>query len=189
MPKLIRKISIHWLFCAVADKNTWLLEQISTVYGHNSDSLLVTRCRAHLWAFWRHQTSSHTIIGIFSSEAILYLRKMWPKSIENMEQTKLATWLFQFLYSKAADSVEAKGETKRTKSCSISSFRLITMCCFPGSGKSTFCDLFLTSGINVTIVNKDNVGRKECGKNCLKVIKTSDLVILYRTNITRNERQ
>lgn len=59
----------------------------------------------------------------------------------------------------------------------------------PGSGKSTFSDLLLTSDYKIKILNQDNMGRKKCEDELLKSIKEFDIVVLDRTNYTKEDRE
>jgi len=115
----------------------------------------------------------------FSSErAISYLRTIRPKSIESEDQMSFIRQFSSNLYK--SDNNPDKVKT---------SIKFIMLVGLPGSGKTTFCDLFMTCGLNVNVVTQDVMGRKLCEKSILKFIKESDITILDRTNTTKKDRK
>ena len=114
-----------------------------------------------------------------AEKAIHYLRTIRPKSIESDEQINFVRQ-FWFQMNQSQSCPPSKIKTP---------VRFIMLVGLPGSGKTTFCDLFLSSGLNVKIVTQDTMGRHLCPQLLLKFIKDSDLVILDRTNYLRSERQ
>lgn len=67
--------------------------------------------------------------------------------------------------------------------------KFIILVGLPGSGKSTFCDLFSSNELKVNILNQDLIGRKLCEESLLKSIKEYDITILDRVNVTKEDRK
>lgn len=106
-----------------------------------------------------------------SEQAIQYLREKRPKSIETDEQ-------INFIRQFWINIQKSPGSRTKLKT----PIKFIMLVGLPGSGKTTFCDLFLSSGLNVKIVTQDTMGRNMCQQSLLRFIKNSDIVILDRTN-------
>ena len=115
----------------------------------------------------------------FSSErAISYLKTIRPKSIESEDQMNFIKQFSSNLYK--LDNNPNKIKT---------SIKFIMLVGLPGSGKTTFCDLFMTNGMNINVVNQDLMGRSACEGALLKFIKESDITILDRVNSTKKDRK
>ena len=112
-----------------------------------------------------------------SEQAIQYLREKRPKSIETDEQINFIRQFWINIQKSPAPKSKLKTPIK-----------FIMLVGLPGSGKTTFCDLFLSSGLNVKIVTQDTMGRNMCQQSLLKFIKDSDIVILDRTNYLIKDR-
>jgi atypical dual specificity phosphatase len=113
-----------------------------------------------------------------SENAIHYLRKIRPKSIESDNQMNFIRQFSTNLY---------KTNIKQSKIKTLTKF--IILVGLPGSGKTTFCDLFMTNGMNVKIITQDTMGRNMCEQSLLKFIKDADIVILDRTNYSILDRK
>jgi atypical dual specificity phosphatase len=113
-----------------------------------------------------------------SEKSIHYLRNIRPKSIESNDQINFVKQFSNNMHKPEYTLKKIKTQIK-----------FIMLVGLPGAGKTTFCDLFMTCGLNVKIVNQDVMGRKMCEQSLLKFIKDSDLVILDRTNFTLEDRK
>jgi tRNA uridine 5-carbamoylmethylation protein Kti12 len=118
--------------------------------------------------------------GMSSEQAITCLRNIRPKSIESNEQMNFIKKYSNSLYNSLFGVQVNKVKT---------SIKLIILVGLPGAGKTTFTDLFLTSGIDIGVISQDTMGRKICENTFLETIKNYDMVILDRTNITKEDRQ
>lgn len=116
-------------------------------------------------------------VALSSNEAIKYLRTIRPKSIENSLQMNFVRQFSNHLYANKKVNPLCKD------------IKLIMLVGLPGSGKSTFSELFQSSGINCAIINQDTVGRRACETELLPSIKKYDIVILDRVNSTIAERK
>lgn len=114
-----------------------------------------------------------------SESAIHFLRQIRPKSIESDVQMNFIKHFSNHLYS--------IGEQPKSKLKTPIQF--IMLVGLPGSGKSTFCDLFMSNGLDTKIVNQDVMGRKMCENSLLKFIKESQITILDRVNQTKKDRK
>lgn len=135
-----------------------------------------------------------------ANEAVSYLRSVRPKSIENAYQLSFVHKYVNHLYElvaqeelKEASSIDSAVSQPRNSVPSSTlrphpDIKLIVLCGLPGAGKSTFCELFSSSGLNAVLVNQDQLGRNECEGCFLQAIKSSDVVVLDRTNLTAAER-
>ena len=115
-----------------------------------------------------------------SEQAITYLRNVRPKSIESNVQMDFIKQFSNNLYK-----IEDKDNINKKIKTSIKFIMLVGL---PGSGKSTFSQLFMTNGMNIKIINQDVMGRKISESSLLKFIKESDITILDRVNYTREDR-
>lgn len=136
-----------------------------------------------------------------ANEAVNYLRSVRPKSIENAFQLSFVHQYVNHLYDAVAQA-EIQGSTT-TRELSMEpatvmtcvrsrvhpAVKLIMLCGLPGAGKSTFCELFSSSGLDIVFVNQDQLGRSECEGGFLQAIRNSDVVVLDRTNLTAAERE
>ena len=113
-----------------------------------------------------------------SENAICYLRGVRPKSIESDNQMNFIRQFSNNLYKSNSNPNKIKTPIK-----------FIMLVGLPGAGKTTFCDLFMTNGMNVQVVTQDTMGRNMCEQSLLKFIKESDIVILDRTNYTIKDRK
>lgn len=66
--------------------------------------------------------------------------------------------------------------------------KLIILVGLPGSGKSTFSKLIKTSSKQVSVINQDELGRKECQKIFLSEIKKNEVTVLDRCNLSKSGR-
>lgn len=114
-----------------------------------------------------------------SESAIQYLRNIRPKSIETTHQLNFIKQFSNSLYNSIHSS---KIKTN---------IKFIMLVGLPGSGKTTFTELFLTSNLNINILNQDIMGRKMCENSILHYIKdkNSDITILDRVNYTIKDRK
>ena len=67
--------------------------------------------------------------------------------------------------------------------------KLILLVGLPGAGKSTFSKLFETCEKTVAVINQDELGRKECENRFLSDIKSHDITILDRCNVSKSQRK
>merc|ERR1711988_1689796 len=67
--------------------------------------------------------------------------------------------------------------------------KFIMLVGLPGSGKSTFTQLFASNNMNIKVINQDIMGRKMCEESLLEFIKQSDITILDRVNYTKSDRK
>lgn len=114
-----------------------------------------------------------------SERAITYLKSVRPKSIESDIQLSFIKDFSNYLYQ-LSSTMKSKIKTP---------IQFIMLVGLPGSGKTTFSDLFMSNGMNIKIVNQDVMGRKMCEQSLLKFIKDSDITILDRVNYTKKERK
>lgn len=70
----------------------------------------------------------------------------------------------------------------------MKNIKFIILVGLPGSGKSTFCELFCSNKLKTNIINQDLMGRKLCEESLLKSIKENDITILDRVNFTKEDR-
>lgn len=117
-----------------------------------------------------------------SQEAIRYLRNIRPKSIESNVQEDFVKQFSNHLYKLAPDSINLKTKIK-------THIKFIMLVGLPGSGKSTFTELFMSNNMNVKVINQDIMGRKISEQSLLKFIKESDITILDRVNSTKEDRK
>jgi len=113
-----------------------------------------------------------------SENAIHYLKSIRPKSIESDDQMNFIRQFSTNLYKSNKKASKIK-----------TSIKFIMLVGLPGAGKTTFCDLFMTNGMNIQVVTQDTMGRNMCEQSLLKFIKEADIVILDRTNYTIKDRQ
>ena len=116
-----------------------------------------------------------------SERAVTYLRSVRPKSIESDVQMDFVKQFSNQLY-KLEDGGKIKSKIK-------TSIKFIMLVGLPGSGKSTFTELFMTNGMNVKVINQDIMGRKISEQSLLKFIKDSDITILDRVSHTKEDRK
>ena len=76
-----------------------------------------------------------------SEQVINYLKTIRPKSIENNEQMNFIRRFASCLYNETYNKIKTP-------------IKLIILVGLPGSGKTTFSDLFLTSGLDVNIISQ-----------------------------------
>ena len=115
-----------------------------------------------------------------SERSITYLKSVRPKSIESDVQMSFIKDFSNHLYT---INDEIKKPNIKT------SIKFIMLVGLPGSGKSTFTNLFMSNRMNVKIVNQDVMGRKMCEQSLLKFIKDSEITILDRVNYTKKDRK
>ena len=139
------------------------------------------------------------------NEAISYLRRIRPKSIENAIQLSYVHQYCNYLYSKMEFDDEdysnnsgggntniklLKPSTKHPKiSKQTTKIKFIMLVGLPAAGKSTFCELFTSCDLQCTLLNQDQLGRNECESTLVQSLKESDIVLLDRTNLTITERK
>ena len=123
----------------------------------------------------------------FSSEnSISYLRNIRPKSIETDDQINFIRQFSNNLYKENLNKENLNKENPNKVKTPIKFIMLVGL---PGAGKTTFCDLFMTCGLNIKIISQDVMGRNLCEQSILKFIKESDITILDRTNTTVKDRK
>lgn len=115
-----------------------------------------------------------------SESAISYLRSIRPKSIESTEQ---------FSFVKKFSSCNFDADKRALTHITRPKCKLIILVGLPGAGKSTFCDLIMSSGYDINVINQDSLGRKQAESELSRSVKKHDITILDRTNITRKDRQ
>jgi len=115
-----------------------------------------------------------------SEKAITYLKSVRPKSIESDIQMSFIKDFSNNLYQLNDKVIKPKIKTQ---------IKFIMLVGLPGSGKTTFSDLFMSNGMDIKIVNQDVMGRKMCEGSLLKFIKESDITILDRVNYTKKDRK
>lgn len=71
----------------------------------------------------------------------------------------------------------------------MKNIKFIILVGLPGSGKSTFCELFYSNKLKTNIINQDLMGRKLCEESLLKSIKENDITILDRVNFSKEDRK
>ena len=118
-----------------------------------------------------------------SERAITYLRSVRPKSIESDVQMDFVKQFSNNLYRLPSN------HTSLIKSKIKTQIQFIMLVGLPGSGKSTFTELFLSNGMNTKVINQDIMGRKISEQSLLKFIKDSDITILDRVNYTKEDRK
>ena len=116
-----------------------------------------------------------------SERSITYLRSVRPKSIESDVQEDFVKQFSNHLF-KLEDGITTKPKIK-------TQIQFIMLVGLPGSGKSTFTELFMTNGMNVKVINQDIMGRKISEQSLLKFIKESNITILDRVNYTKEDRK
>ena len=116
-----------------------------------------------------------------SERSITYLRSVRPKSIESDVQEDFVKQFSNHLF-KLEDGITTKPKIK-------TQVQFIMLVGLPGSGKSTFTELFMTNGMNVKVINQDIMGRKISEQSLLKFIKESNITILDRVNYTKEDRK
>ena len=67
--------------------------------------------------------------------------------------------------------------------------KFIMLVGLPGSGKSTFSELFKTCPLKVKVINQDTMGRQRCEQAIGKSVKDNDITILDRTNFSVADRK
>ena len=113
-----------------------------------------------------------------SERAITYLRSVRTKSIESdvqMDFVKQFSNSFYKMPNNLNNLIKSKIKTP---------IKFIMLVGLPGSGKSTFTELFLSNDMNTKVINQDIMGRKISEQSLLKFIKDSDIKIIYRDNYT-----
>ena len=71
----------------------------------------------------------------------------------------------------------------------MKNIKFIILVGLPGSGKSTFCELFCSNNLKTNILCQDLMGRKLCEESLLKSIKENDITILDRVNFSKEDRK
>ena len=177
-------IKINYVHClnTMAPK---LEDMLNTLQNEDFDKPILFGC---LGGFGRTGTALACYLCYFglnnkplnSEQAITYLRNVRPKSIESNVQMDFIKQFSNNLYK-----IEDKDNINKKIKTSIKFIMLVGL---PGSGKSTFSQLFMTNGMNIKIINQDVMGRKISESSLLKFIKESDITILDRVNYTREDR-
>ena len=117
-----------------------------------------------------------------SERAITFLRSIRPKSIETDIQYNFVKQYYNHLFKLDTTSLPIPIKIKTP-------IKFIMLVGLPGSGKSTFTELFMTNDMNIKVVNQDIMGRSSCESALLKFIKDSDITILDRVNSTKKDRK
>ena len=118
-----------------------------------------------------------------SERAITYLRSVRPKSIESDVQMDFVKQFSNNLYRLPSNHNSLIKNKIKTP------IQFIMLVGLPGSGKSTFTELFLSNEMNSKVINQDIMGRKISEQSLLKFIKDSDITILDRVNYTKEDRK
>lgn len=124
-----------------------------------------------------------------SEQAITYLRTIRPKSIETENQLDFIRQFSNHLFiNNSLNNINNNNDINNNYKID-NKIKFIMLVGLPGSGKSTFCNLFLTNNLDVKIINQDLSGKKNCQNFLLKYIKEHQITILDRTNYTIKNRK
>jgi hypothetical protein len=85
-----------------------------------------------------------------SESAVGYLRNLRPKSIENSEQLHYVKEFSNYLFQSISHTNTSTDIVEKVKT----PIKFIMLVGLPGAGKTTFGDLFMTSGLSVKILNQ-----------------------------------
>jgi len=181
-----KDIKIQYVYC-INTKAPKLEDMICTLENESFDEPILFGC---LGGFGRTGTALACYLCYFgldghrmnSESAIQYLRSIRPKSIESDVQMDFVKQFSNHMYQNENSESKCKKKIK-------SSIKFIMLVGLPASGKSTFCDLFMSNEMNVKVINQDIMGRKICEQSLLKFIKESDITILDRVNDTKKDRK
>ena len=181
-----KDITIKYVYC-VNTKAPKLDDMISTLENESFDEPILFGC---LGGYGRTGTALACYLCYYgtdnnrmnSESAIQYLRTIRPKSIESDVQMDFIKQFSNKMYQ-----TENIGNCFKKKI--KTPIKFIMLVGLPGSGKTTFSDLFSSNGLHLKIVNQDVMGRNMCENSLLKFIKEADITILDRVNYTIKDRK
>jgi protein-tyrosine phosphatase/adenylate kinase family enzyme len=119
------------------------------------------------------------------SEASEYVKTNRHKMILTQAQINFAKNFQSFIEKNnySFDIVQIKNNKHKNKLP-----KLVIMCGYPCSGKSTLSQLIVDNTENCIRINQDEMGQKKCLEEASKNIKNNKTVIIDKTNLTQKER-